>query len=257
MPRRSARDERRRALGQNFLIDDRVVADVLGTLRPPPGALVVDLGAGAGALTRAAARGGHRVLAVEIDPDWARALRRRTAAFDGVRVLRGDALAVRLPSEPWWAVSSAPYGIGTALVRRLLADAHGLAGAAVVLQRETARRLAGRPRTGRFAATWAPWFELSVVRSIPAWAFRPRPSVTSALLVVTPRRTPLLSPAAFDAYVRFLDAPFGGRGRTLGDRLGDGAAAALADAGVPRSAVPSAVPPERYASVFSALGPGA
>jgi 23S rRNA (adenine-N6)-dimethyltransferase len=257
MPRRSQRDERRRALGQNFLIDERIVADVLGALHPPPGALVVDLGAGAGALTLAAARGGHRVLAVEIDPAWARVLRDRTAALDDVRVLRGDALEVRLPAEPFWAMSAAPYGIGTALVRRLLSDAHGLAAAAVVLQRETARRLAGRPRTGRFAATWAPWFELAVIRSIPAAAFRPRPSVESALLLVTPRRRPLLSPAAFGAYVRFLDAPFGGRGRTLRDRLGPGAAAALAGIGVPRSATPSAVPPDVYASLFSEIAPAA
>jgi 23S rRNA (adenine-N6)-dimethyltransferase len=253
MSRRSPRDERRRALGQNFLRDERVVADVLGTLHPPPGALVVDLGAGAGALTLAAAREGHRVLAVEIDPVWARVLRERTAALDVVEVRRGDALAVRLPPEPFWAVSAAPYGIGTALVRRLLSDAHGLAGAAVVLQRETARRLAGRPRTGRFAATWAPWFELAVTREIPAGAFRPRPSVESALLLVTPRRRPLLSPAAFGAYVRFLDRPFAGRGRTLRDRLGPGVAGALADAGLPRSATPSAVPPEAYAALFSAL----
>jgi len=257
VPRRTPRDERRRALGQNFLRDPRVVADVLGTLHPPPGALVVDLGAGDGALTLAAARAGHRVLAVELDPAWARLLRRRTHDIHGVEVLRGDALAVRLPPEPFWAVSAAPYGIGTALVRRLLSDAHGLAAAAVVLQRETARRLAGRPRTGRFAATWAPWFELAVTRTIPAAAFRPRPSVESALLLVTPRRRPLLSPAAFGAYVRFLDAPFGGRGRTLRERLGREAAEGLAGAGVPRSATPSAVPPEAYAALFTALGAAA
>ena len=195
------------------------------------------------------------MLAVEIDPAWARVLRDRTAALDDVRVLRGDALEVRLPAEPFWAMSAAPYGIGTALVRRLLSDAHGLAAAAVVLQRETARRLAGRPRTGRFAATWAPWFELAVTRTIPAAAFRPRPSVESALLLVTPRRRPLLSPAAFGAYARFLDAPFGGRGRTLRDRLGPEAAAALAGTGVPRSATPSAVPPDVYASLFSEIAP--
>jgi 23S rRNA (adenine-N6)-dimethyltransferase len=253
VPRRTPRDERRRALGQNFLRDTRVVADVIGTLHPPPRALVVDLGAGDGALTLAAARDGHPVLAVEIDPHWARTLRSRAAAVGEVRVVRGDALSVPLPAGPFHAVSAAPYGIGTSIVRRLLTEAHGMEGAAVILQRETARRLAGRPRTGRFAATWAPWFHLEVVREIPPEAFRPRPSVASALLSVTPRERPLLSPAAFGEYGRFLDRPFAGRGRTLRDRLGPGAAAALAAVGLPRAATPSAVPPEAYPALFTAL----
>lgn len=254
MSRRTQPDERRRALGQNFLYDQDVVADVLGTLHPPPGALVVDLGAGAGALTLAAARRGHPVLAVEIDPRWARALHARVAGRGTVEVRCGDALVVRLPATPLYVVSSAPYGIGTALVRRLLTDAHGLVRAAVVLQRETAQRLAGRPRTSRFAATWVPWYDLAVVRRIPSSAFRPRPAVESALLSITPRQPPLLSPAVFDPYLRFLERPFAGRGRTLHERLGRASRAGLAAAGVSRSATPSAVAPETYAVLFAALG---
>lgn len=208
MPRRTARDARRRALGQNFLADPAVVADVLGTLHPPPGALIVDLGAGAGALTAAAARNGLRVRAVELDPSWVDVLRMRACAVGNVQVVHADALTVALPAEPFHVVSSAPYGVGTRLVRRLLTDAHGLVRASLVLQRETAHRLAGRPRTGRFAATWAPWFKLDVGRPISARAFRPVPQVGSAVLTLAPRRRPLLSPAAFDAYTRFLDGAF-------------------------------------------------
>ena len=170
MPRRTPRDARRRALGQNFLHDQSVVADIVGTLHPPPGALVVDLGAGAGALTRAVAAGGHRVLAVELDPHWARHLRTHAPTWGAVSVSRGDALRVPFPAERFLVVSNAPYAIGTKLVRRLLTDAHGLTRAVVVLQREAALRLAGG---GRFAASWAPWFELAVHGRIPARAFRP------------------------------------------------------------------------------------
>ena len=72
MPRRTPREARRRALGQNFLHDQSVVAETIGTRHPPPGALVVDLGAGAGALTKAAAQRGTRVVAVELDPYYVR-----------------------------------------------------------------------------------------------------------------------------------------------------------------------------------------
>jgi len=263
VPRRTPRDARRRTLGQNFLHDQGVIADVVGTLHPPPGALVVDLGAGAGALTAAAAARGARVVAVELDPAWLAVLRTRAPGWGAVEVVPGDLLAVPLPAEPYLVLASAPYAIGTRLVRRLLSDAHGLVRAAVVLQHETARRLAGRPRCGRFAATWAPWFELRVARRIPARAFRPIPAVDSAVLTLAPRAAPLLSPAAYRDYDRFLAAVFDGRGRTLADRLarhaGDRRRAlrALEAAGVPPAATPSAVAPEVYPRLFRPLGSAA
>jgi 23S rRNA (adenine-N6)-dimethyltransferase len=260
--RRTSRDRRRRALSQNFLHDQEVVADVVGTLHPPPGALVVDLGAGTGALTAAAAARGARVVAVELDPAWVARLRSRAAGWGAVEVVAGDLLVTPLPAEPYLVVSSAPFGIGTQLVRRLLAEAHGLVRAAVVLQRAAAQRLAGAPRAGRFAATWAPWFDLRVGRRIPANAFRPVPSVDAALLVVEPRATPLLSPAAYREYDAFLAAVFDGRASTLADRLvrragGRRRALAALDAvGLPRSATPASVPPQAYPRLFrSTRGP--
>lgn len=253
MPRRTSRDARRRALGQNFLRDRAVAADVLRALRPPPGSLIVDLGAGDGALTAAAAGAGHRVIAVELDRHWVDTLRRQAGAWGDVEVVHADALAVALPAAPFYVMSCVPYAISTRLVRRLLTNAHGLIAASLVLQRETARRLAGRPRAGRFAATWAPWYRLEVGRCVPARAFRPVPQVESALLAIAPRAQPLLTPAAFEPYVRFLDTVFAGRGRTIGERLGRRSRTPLATAGIPRDATPSAVAPEAYAALFAAL----
>lgn len=250
MPRRTPRDGRRRALSQNFLHDQQVVADVVATLHPPPRTLVVDLGAGAGALTQAVAARGARVLAVELDPRWVRVLRSRAPAWGDVDVHSGDALRVPFPrGEPFSVISNAPYAIGTKLVRRLLTDAHGLTRAVVVLQREAALRLAGG---GRFAASWAPWFELTVHGRIPARAFRPMPSVESAILTIVPRPIPLLSPAAYPGYDRFLASVFNGRGNTVAQRLGV-RPAELVSLGLPRDATPGAVDPESYARVFTHL----
>jgi len=113
------------------------------------------------------------------------------------------------------------------------------------LQHEDARRLAG---DGRFAATWAPWFELRVQGRIPARAFRPAPSVDSAMLTVVPRPVPLLSPAAFADYEAFLTRVFNGRGDTLAQRVGD--RRALTRAAIPHDATPASIPPESYARLF-------
>ncbi len=204
----SSRDARRRALGQNFLVDERAIAAVAGTLHPPPGGLVVDIGAGKGALTRAVAARGARVIALERDPDWVRVLRREAPRWGEVEVVRGDALTFALPHEPHRVVSSVPYGISTQLVRRLLREGHGMERAVVVLQLEAARRLTSG---GRFAATWAPWFTFSVGRRIEPCAFRPVPSVRSAIVTIEPRPVPLLSPAVLPAYERFLRTAFDDR----------------------------------------------
>ena len=203
----------------------------------------------AGTPTQAVAAAGHRVLAVELDPHWARHLRTHAPAWGAVSVSRGDALRVPFPAEHFLVVSNAPYAIGTKLVRRLLTDAHGLTRAVVVLQREAALRLAGG---GRFAASWAPWFELAVHRRIPARAFRPTPSVDGAILTIVPRPIPLLSPAAYPDYDAFLRAAFSGRGNTLARRLGV-RPAALDALGLPRDATPGSIPPESYARVFQSV----
>jgi 23S rRNA (adenine-N6)-dimethyltransferase len=242
MPRRT---QRRRALSQNFLHDQSVIADVIGTLHPPPGALVVDLGAGAGALTKRLAQT-NRVEAVELDPRWAAHLRTHAKAWGDVTVRHGDALRVPFPSERFHLVANAPYHIGTQLVRRVLTDAHGLVRGVIVLQLEAARRLA---RDGRFAATWAPWFELSVHGRIPPRAFRPAPSVESAILTIVPRPVPLLSPAAFADYDAFIAKVFSGRGSTLAQRVGG--ARVLSRAAIPRDATPTSVPPEAFARLFT------
>jgi 23S rRNA (adenine-N6)-dimethyltransferase len=254
MSRRSTRA----AMAQNFLADDRIIERVIGTLHPPPSATVLDLGAGA--LTAPLASRGARVIAVERDPRWVRHLRTHAPGWGAVEVTQGDILAVPFPREPYHVLSSAPFNVGTALVRRLLRDAHGLVRAVLVLQRETAHRLAGRPQCGRFAATWAPWFELEVTDRIPARAFRPVPAVDAAVLVLTPRAVPLLSPAAYRDYDAFLGAVFAGRGQTVADRLARRvgrarARRALVTAGLDRAATPSAVRPERYATLFGVMPP--
>ena len=108
--RRTSRDERRRRLGQHFLrpeLADRLVAEA--DFRP--GELVVEIGAGAGALTIALAHRGIEVLAVEVDPLWARRLRDRLRGAGGgrVRVVEGDVRSFPLPPRPFRVVGSLPF----------------------------------------------------------------------------------------------------------------------------------------------------
>ncbi len=145
------------------------------------GELVLDIGAGTGALTRALVAAGARVVAVELHPARASVLRERFAG-DPVSVVRVDAADLRLPRRPFRVVANPPYGITSALLRRLLAPGSRLNAADVVVQHAVARRWANGQAPG--AGRWTRHFQTHMGLRVPRSAFRPPPRVDSTLLVV-------------------------------------------------------------------------
>ena len=201
---RTERDARRRALAQNFLRSAALAEQLTRDAGVGSGDLVVELGAGTGVLTEALARRAGRVLAVELDPDWARRLLDRFAHAPRVIVAHGDALLFPLPGEPFRVIGNLPFNRTTALLHYLLDDpSSALRGADLVVQEEVARK---RARNGGTLLTvsWAPWFEFSLGRTIPAQAFRPVPRVRAAVLQVRRRRPSLLAYAERLAFVSFV-----------------------------------------------------
>ena len=204
--KRTPRDERRRRLGQNFLRPDLGEA-LVAEAAFDAGDLVVDIGAGRGALTFALARHGIDVVALERDPHWADHLRReaRRRGAGHVTVVCCDALRFRMPRRPFRAMGSLPFGATTALLHHLLDDRRsGLRRADLVVQWEVARKRAAAPPTTLLSTTWAPWWSFALGRRLPADAFRPVPSVDAAVLRITRRQPPLLPDAIADAYAAFV-----------------------------------------------------
>ncbi len=208
--KRSAADQRRRSLGQNFLVDEDLVARFIADLDLVEGEVVVELGAGSGALTLPLAQAGARVWAVERDPVWAERL---TTAVDEaglanqVRVIRSDLRGLRFPKEPCRVVANPPFNMTTKTLELILGNPAKvpLQRADLILQREVARKHAAKPPKSLKTASWAPWWEFSTGRAIPASAFRPRPSVEAAVLTVRRRQQPVLPTwlaAGFDDVLR-------------------------------------------------------
>jgi 23S rRNA (adenine-N6)-dimethyltransferase len=139
----------------------------------PRRALVLDIGAGVGALTGPPLAAGARVVAVEAHPGRARVLRGRFGSE--VTVVLADAADLRLPRRPFHAVANPPFAITSALLRRLLHRGSRLVTAHLLLDRRAARRWTSPNAPG--VRRWGQDFEIGLGRRMPRSAFHPPPSV--------------------------------------------------------------------------------
>jgi 23S rRNA (adenine-N6)-dimethyltransferase len=195
--------ERHPARGRHFLRSSVLAAEVVRSAKVGPGDLVLDIGAGGGALTSALVHAGADVIAIEVDPVFATRLRERFA-----RVIEGDALHVDLPREPFHVVANLPFAIGTSVLRRLLRPETALRSADVVVDWRLAVKRASVWPSTRLGVEWGAWFELAVVRRVPRCCFSPPPSVDAGVLRATRRPEPLVARRDAGAYGRFLDRGF-------------------------------------------------
>jgi 23S rRNA (adenine-N6)-dimethyltransferase len=139
--------------------------------------LVLDIGAGYGALTAPLLATGARVIAFELHPKRARALRTRFAG-SRLKVVQADAADLRLPSRPFHVVANPPFAITSSLVRRLTTRRSSLISATLVVPHRAAMRWRGHVKD----------FDLTIVERVPARAFRPAASSPVVVVRITSRR---------------------------------------------------------------------
>jgi 23S rRNA (adenine-N6)-dimethyltransferase len=128
-------------------LDRRRAARLVALADVSPGDLVLDVGAGRGAITAELVRTGAHVVAIELHEQRVTLLRERLAD-SRVTVVRADASDLRLPRRPFKVVANPPFGVTTALLRRLTVPSSRLERASLVLPTWAATRWAAGRGTG-------------------------------------------------------------------------------------------------------------
>ena len=256
----------RKALGQNFLLDLNLTSRIARAAGPLEGVCVVEVGPGPGGLTRALlAAGARQVIAIERDRRCLAALE-EIAAHDPQRltIVEGDALEVDVrpyvAGAPARIVANLPYNVATPLLVAWLSvepwppwyDAMVL-----MFQREVAERIVAAPGSktyGRLSVLTGWRAEARILFDVPAAAFVPRPKVTSSVVRIDPRQTPLACDRR--ALERVTQAAFGQRRKMLRQSLktlGVDPAPLLAAAGLDPTARAEDVPVEGFVRLARAL----
>jgi 16S rRNA (adenine1518-N6/adenine1519-N6)-dimethyltransferase len=213
----------RKRFGQNFLVDRHYVARIVAAVAPQPGDNLVEIGPGLGALTGALVERAERMAAIEIDRDLAARLRERFPP-ERLTLHEADALAfdfARLGAE-LRVVGNLPYNISSPLLFHLASYEDTLRDVHVMLQREVVARMTAKPATpdyGRLTVMLQARFGVARLFTVPPGAFRPAPTVESAVARLVPLRA-ARPPIADEAlFARIVAAAFGQRRKTLRNAL--------------------------------------
>jgi 16S rRNA (adenine1518-N6/adenine1519-N6)-dimethyltransferase len=239
----------KKSLGQNFLVDPRVQERIVAAAQIQATDVVVEIGAGLGALTARLAEVASRVIAIDRDGQLVEVLRAELADRPNLEIVLGDALefdlgeAARKAGRPLVVVGNLPYVVTSPV---LFATIEAAAGGQVVdraifmVQKEFAQRMLAPPgsRTyGRLSVMVQHAAVAEILFHVGAGAFLPPPAVTSTVLRLRPRAQPLAAVRDTELFARVVREAFGARRKMLRRALEPGfggarAAAALAAAGI-------------------------
>jgi 16S rRNA (adenine1518-N6/adenine1519-N6)-dimethyltransferase len=216
-----------KGLGQNFLIDDEALQQVVQAAQLTPTIDILEVGAGLGSLTRYLAASAHSVVAVELDTKLIPVLQRVVAHLPNVHVVQGDILDLdpgKLVLSPdYIVVANIPYYITSALIRHFLEASLPPNRLVLTIQHEVAIRICAVPGDmSLLALSVQVYGQPRIVTAIPARAFYPPPKVDSSIIRIDRYPTPLIPTPLLGTFFQLIKAGFSQKRKTLRNSLSAG-----------------------------------
>ena len=213
-------------LGQNFLIDENVVRQIVAAAELSEADTVLEVGPGIGTLTQGLAESKARVVAVELDTRLLPVLATTLNGYDNVRVVHGDILKVNIMEEvgaPSFKVcANLPYYITTPIIFALLEKRLPMERLVAMVQKEVAERMAAQPggkEYGALSVAIQYYTEPEIAFIVPPTSFIPAPAVESAVIVCKRRVKPPVEVCDEGLFFRVVKAAFSLRRKMLSNSL--------------------------------------
>ncbi|MCR5098358.1 MAG: 16S rRNA (adenine(1518)-N(6)/adenine(1519)-N(6))-dimethyltransferase RsmA [Lachnospiraceae bacterium] len=218
--------------GQNFLIDEGILSEIVEASGVDSGDLAVEIGPGIGAMTEFLCERAGQVLAIEIDERLIPVLEETLARFDNLTVINADVLKTDIgawanenaPGKRIRVVANLPYYITTPILMALLEGDAPIASITVMVQKEVAERMISDPGTkdyGALSLAVQYYADPRIVTEVPAEAFDPRPGVESAVITLEKYEAPPVDVPDEKLLFDIIRASFSQRRKTLANGLGN------------------------------------
>lgn len=257
----------KKQFGQNFLSDTNLLSSIVTASGIDENTTVVEIGCGAGTLTRAIAERAKRVYAFDIDRELQPVLAETLAGLENVEVIFRDFNKINLKEfeaeiGEYVVVANLPYYITTPLVTKFLEESDKVQGLSIMVQEEVAERFCAKentPEYGSITAAIALKGEAKIVKRVSRNLFMPRPNVDSAVVKIDFVRG-RIKVKSEKAYRQTVKCAFLSRRKTLENNLvnffkldRESAKKILAEAGIDEKARGETLSPERLARLSDVL----
>lgn len=216
-------------LGQNFLIDELTINEIVNCSNIDKDDLVIEIGPGLGTLTKKLLEKARKVICIELDEKMVNLLEDRFKLYDNFEIINQDVLKVDLENiikkekaegkiKNAKIVANLPYYITTPIIMRLLEEKLDLDTITVMIQKEVADRLIaipGKKNTGAITYSVYYYAESEAILEVPNSSFIPEPEVTSEVIKLKIRKNPPVNPKDNKKMLKIIKNAFTQRRKTL------------------------------------------
>lgn len=212
-----------KSLGQNFLVDDSVLSDIVNGAEVSSEDFVIEIGPGVGTLTAQLLMKAKKVTAIELDNDLIPILQEELGSNQNFDLIHKDALKVDFneligDEKSVKLVANLPYYVTTPIILKLLKDGYNFKSLTIMIQKEVAERIDAEPNCKEYGALSVLvqyYCNTSIIRRVPPTCFIPRPKVDSIVIKLDRLEKPRVKVKDVDLMFELVRAGFNMRRKTL------------------------------------------
>mgnify|MGYP006423985797 FL=1 len=189
------RHQPRKRFGQNFLVDHRIINQIISTISPKNNDSIVEIGPGKGAITFPLLEYLDHLSVIEIDRDLVSML--ELEGQEKLTIYQSDALTFDFSqiSNKIRVIGNLPYNISSPLLFYLLDYRDQIIDMTFMLQKEVVDRIVAPPGNktyGRLSVMMQAFYEVELMFVVPKESFEPQPKIESAILYLKTKEQPLV-----------------------------------------------------------------